>query len=307
MTEENTSRFGIFRRGLSKTRKSMFGRIANVLGVSEIDEDTWDDLEATLIQADIGVESAANIVEHLQEVVDREGITRTDDLNDHLRAELAGLLQTPPPVNIDGDPTVILMVGVNGAGKTTTTAKLATSFKQQGHDVVLAACDTFRAAAVEQLQIWGERTDTPVIAGAKNADPSAVLFDAIRAAKARGATLVIGDTAGRLHTKYNLMEELRKIYRVAGKAADNAPHHVWLVLDAITGQNALIQAKAFKEAANVTGVIITKLDSTAKGGMVFAVERELGIPVYYLGLGEKEEDLQQFTPEAFIDGLITTD
>jgi fused signal recognition particle receptor len=201
-------------------------------------------------------------------------------------------------------PAVVLLVGVNGSGKTTTAAKLGKQFSQQGKQVLLAAADTYRAAAVDQLQVWGERLNLPVIAGAPNGDPGAVAFDAVQAGMARQADLVLVDTAGRLHTRFNLMEELKKVHRVVGKAMPGAPHAVWLVLDATTGQNALNQARAFKETVKVTGIILAKLDSSAKGGMAFAIQRELGIPILYAGLGEKPEDLTPFDREAFVDGIF---
>ena len=206
---------------------------------------------------------------------------------------------------MDRDPAVILLVGVNGSGKTTTAAKLGKQFRQQGKQVLLAAADTYRAAAVDQLQVWGDRLNLPVIAGQPNADPGAVAYDAVQAGLSRQFDIVLVDTAGRLHTRYNLMEELKKVYRVVGKAMPGAPHAVWLVLDATTGQNALTQARAFKDAVKVNGVILAKLDSSAKGGMAFAIQRELGLPILYAGLGEKPEDLQRFDREAFVDGVLT--
>jgi fused signal recognition particle receptor len=297
--------FRSFTEGLNRTRQNMLGKIANVLGVTQIDEDTWDDLEAVLIQADVGVDSAGEIIQRLQNYTEENGITRTSDLQKQLFIELRSLLKAPPPLTFPGNPCVLMMVGVNGSGKTTTSAKLAQHFRQQyGLSPILAACDTFRAAAVEQLQVWGGRLGVEVISSVHGADPGAVLHDAISAARSRGNNLVIADTAGRLHTKYNLMEELKKVHRVAGRAEAGAPHHVWLVLDAVTGQNAMHQARAFKEAAHVTGVVITKLDSSARGGMVFAIRQELGLPVYYLGLGEKVEDLRPFNPDAFVEALV---
>ena len=214
---------------------------------------------------------------------------------------------TPPPeFDLTGlHPAVILLVGVNGSGKTTTAAKLGKQFALQGKKVLLAAADTFRAAAVDQLQVWGDRLGLPVVAGQPGSDPGAVTYDAIQSAISRKMDIVLVDTAGRLHTRYNLMEELRKVHRVSGKALPGAPHATWLVLDATTGQNALQQARAFKEAVQVNGVILAKLDSSAKGGMAFAIQQELGLPILYAGLGEKPEDLQRFDREAFVDGIIT--
>jgi fused signal recognition particle receptor len=209
-------------------------------------------------------------------------------------------------VNFDGiRPAIILLVGVNGSGKTTTAAKLGKLFSKQGKLVLLAAADTYRAAAVDQLQVWGERLNLPVIAGQPNADPGAVAYDAVQAGLARKFDLVLVDTAGRLHTRFNLMEELKKVYRVVGKALPGAPHAIWLVLDATTGQNALQQARAFKDAVKVNGIILAKLDSSARGGMAFAIQRELGLPILYAGLGEKADDLTPFDPEAFVDGLLS--
>jgi fused signal recognition particle receptor len=263
-------------------------------------------LEALLIQADVGIETTAAVVERLQEHVAREGITRSDHLAGALKTELRELLPQSTPMALDEARllSVLLVVGANGSGKTTTIGKLAHRFRVEGRKVLLAAGDTFRAAAIEQLQIWGERAGVPVIAGQPNADPGAVLYDSIRAARARGMDLIIADTAGRLHTKYNLMQELKKVRGVASKNVHGAPHETLLVLDAPTGQNALTQAKHFQSAVNVTGVVLTKLDGTAKGGMVFAIHRELGLPVRFVGTGESIEDLAEFDADLFVDGLF---
>ncbi len=290
---------GIFNRGLSKTRTSFFGRIANILGNTEIDDDTWDDIEAVLIQADLGVETTVQILETLRS----RGITRTDDLQVALREELQALLRVPPPLNVSGrDLSIVLIVGVNGSGKTTSIAKLANRLSNR--KVILAAGDTFRAAAIDQLKTWAERVNVPVIANTPGSDPAAVVYDATAAAKARDYNVLIVDTAGRLHTNYNLMEELHKIKNVCSKVVPDAPHEVLLVLDGTTGQNALQQAKKFKEAVDVTGVIVTKLDSSAKGGMVFAIFNELDLPVHYIGLGEGIYDLVNFSPEIFVKSLF---
>lgn len=295
-----------WRSGLAKTSKATFGRIAGLLGATEITPDTWDELEALLIQADLGIETATEIIESLQRLVRAEGLLRSDELEQVLRAELRNRLDEPPVIEWPEQPSVLLVVGVNGSGKTTTIAKLGKRFSDAGKSIVFGAADTFRAAAVDQLQVWGDRLGVDVIAGAPESDPGAVAFNAIQAGTARAVDLVIIDTAGRLHTRANLMEELKKVHRVVGKAQPGAPHAVWLVLDATTGQNALQQARAFKDAVNVTGVILAKLDSSARGGMAFAIKRELGLPILFAGLGEKLEDLQPFNPDAFVEGILST-
>ncbi len=297
--------FSKWRQGLEKTSKATFGRIAYLFGATQVDDETWDELEAILVQADLGVETTEDIVKAMRRRVEDEGVIWTTDLQRTLHDELLRRLEPVPPLNLDSHhPAVVLLVGVNGSGKTTTAAKLGKQFRQQGKQVLRAAADTYRAAAVDQLQVWGERLNLPVIAGQPNADPGAVAYDAVQAAVARHADIVLIDTAGRLHTRYNLMEELKKVYRVVGKALPGAPHAVWLVMDATTGQNALTQARAFKDAVKVNGVILAKLDSSAKGGMAFAIQRELGLPILYAGLGEKPEDLQRFDREAFVDGVL---
>lgn len=293
-----------WRAGLSKTSKTAFGRIANFLGATEIDGNTWEDLSALLIQADLGLETAESVVGSLRQVVLDQGLTRADELQEALRKELRARLDAPPPLDWKGRPAVVLMVGVNGSGKTTTLAKLGRRFKDEGKTLLLGAADTFRAAAVDQLQVWGERLGIDVISGAPESDPGAVAFNAVQAGVARKVDLVLIDTAGRLQTRFNLMEELKKVERVVGKALPGAPHAVWLVLDATTGQNALSQARAFKEAVGVTGVILAKLDTSGRGGMAFAIQRELGLPILFAGLGEKPADLQVFDPDAFVDGIL---
>ncbi len=291
----------IFNKGLTKTRTSFFGRIANMLGATDIDEDTWDDIEAILIQADLGVETTKKVIDALRS----RGITRSEDLQVALREELAALLDFPPTPDISGrELSIILIVGVNGSGKTTTIGKLAHRLNRAGRKVMLAAGDTFRAAAIDQLMKWGERVDVPVIANNPGSDPAAVVYDATAAAKARGYEILIIDTAGRLHNNFNLMEELYKIRTVSDKVVPGAPHEVWLVLDGTTGQNALQQAKKFKEMIGVTGVIVTKLDGTAKGGMLFAISNELQLPIHYVGLGEGVNDLVFFNPEIFVKSLF---
>ncbi len=295
-----------WKQGLAKTSKSAFGQIATLLGATEISQDIWDDLEAILIQADIGVDTTRSILDALEKCVDREGITKAQDLRMALRQELRSRLDTPPALIFYSRPTVILIVGVNGSGKTTTIAKLGNYFTQDKKKVLLGAADTFRAAAVDQLQVWAERLNIPIITGQADGDAGAVAYDTVQSAIARNIDITLIDTAGRLHTRFNLMEELKKVYRVVGKAMPGAPHAVWLVMDATTGQNALQQAKAFKEAVNISGIILAKLDSSARGGMAFAIQRELSIPILFAGLGEKPDDLQYFDPDAFIDGIIQT-
>lgn len=291
--------------GLAKTRSVAFGKIATLFGATEITPDTWEELESILLQADLGIETTESVVEALKTNVKTLGLTKSSDLQNALQAELTLRLDSAPVVQFkDQHPAVILLVGVNGSGKTTTAAKLGKQFSDRGQKVLLAAADTFRAAAVDQLQVWGERLNLPVIAGAPNADPGSVAFDAVQAGMARHMDIVLVDTAGRLHTRFNLMEELKKVHRVVGKALPGAPHAVWLVLDATTGQNALLQARAFKEAVKVTGVILAKLDSSGRGGMALAIQRELGLPILYAGLGEKAEDLTRFDREAFVNGLL---
>jgi fused signal recognition particle receptor len=296
--------FSKWREGLQRTSQAAFGRLASLLGATEITEDTWETLEALLIQADVGIETTQALLRALRQRVRERGMTRASDLYQALREELLQRLPQPPPLTFSTHPAVILIVGVNGSGKTTTIAKLGWRFQQEGRRVLFGAADTFRAAAVDQLQVWGERLGIPVIAGAPNSDPGAVAYNAVQAGLARGVDVILIDTAGRLHTRYNLMEELKKVYRVTGKALPGAPHAVWLVMDATTGQNALSQARAFKEAVNVDGIILTKLDSSARGGMAFAIWDTLRLPILFAGLGEKMEDLQPFDPQAFVEGIF---
>lgn len=293
-----------WKAGLAKTSKAAFGQIATLLGTTEIDDETYEDLETLLIKADLGIDTSESILEVIWERERKEGITKTEQLDTILREELRRRLDRPDPVMISNKPYVILIVGVNGSGKTTTIAKLGYLYSEQGYKVTFGAADTYRAAAVDQLQIWGERLNIPVIAGQPNGDPGAVAYDTVKSAVARNHDLVLIDTAGRLHTRFNLMEELKKVERVVGKALPGAPHDVWLVMDATTGQNALQQALAFKEAVNITGIILAKLDSSARGGMVFAIQKELGLPIIYAGLGESPDDLQPFDPDLFIEGIL---
>jgi fused signal recognition particle receptor len=296
--------FNKWRAGLEKTRKVTFGRIANFLGTSELDEETWEDLEALLIQADLGMETTLAVIDTLRKTVNERGLTQTEELINALKEDLITRLSEPELPDFSKQPTVIILVGVNGSGKTTSAAKLARQFVDEGKSTLLVAADTYRAAAIDQLKIWAERADVPMIAGQPGGDPGAAAFDGITAGIARKKEIVIIDTAGRLHTRYNLMEEIKKVHRVSGKALPGAPHATWLVLDATTGQNALQQAKAFQEAVKINGVILAKLDSSAKGGMAFAIKAQLGLPILYAGLGEHIEDLQQFDREAFVNGII---
>jgi fused signal recognition particle receptor len=292
-------------QGLDRTRKVTFGKISQFLGASEISPETWDDLEAILIQADLGIDTTQSVITAVQKTVSAEGITSTEKLQQILKEELLSRLDPAPEVNFDQTlPAVILLVGVNGSGKTTSAAKLGIRFANDGKKVLLAAADTFRAAAIDQLQEWGSRLNLPVIAGQPGGDPGAVAFDAIQSAISKKMDIVLIDTAGRLHTRFNLMEELKKVHRVVEKALPGAPHAVWLVLDATTGQNALQQARIFKDSVKVNGIILAKLDSSARGGMAFAIQEELGLPILFAGLGEKPEDLQPFDRVAFIQGMF---
>jgi fused signal recognition particle receptor len=296
--------FARWREGLSRSSRATFGRLAGIFGATEITEETWSQLESLLIQADLGLETTVAIIDSLRNTARKQGLIRTSDLWIVLENELRARLDKAPDLDLSAHPCVILLVGVNGSGKTTTAAKLGRRFKDEGKSVLLVAADTFRAAAVDQLQIWAKRLDLPILAGQMGSDPGAVVYDGIQSAVAKNHDLVLVDTAGRLHTRYNLMEELKKVQRVARKALAGAPHAVWLVLDATTGQNALVQARAFREAVNVTGIILAKLDTSARGGMVFAIQRELGLPVLFAGLGEKAEDLTPFDPDAFVKGIL---
>ena len=294
-----------WKHGLARTSKIAFGKLAQFFGATEINQVAWDELEALLIQADLGLETSEIILAQLRHAVKSQGLHRTTELRSILKDELRRHLEFPTAPDFQAKPMVVLLAGVNGAGKTTTAAKLGRKFSDERKRVLLIGADTYRAAAVDQLQIWAERLGLPVIAGQVGSDPGAVVYDGIKSAIAKDSDIVLIDTAGRLHTRYNLMEELKKVYRVAGKALAGAPHAVWLVIDATTGQNALAQARAFKEAIDVNGVIITKLDSSARGGMVFAIHDVLNLPILFAGLGEKPEDLMPFDPEEFIKGILT--
>jgi len=299
--------FGRLKEGLRKTRDTLTGKIESLIyGRTQVDEEFYEELEAILIQADVGVATSLDLVEQVREEMQEK---RLDDptklkpvLREKLRALFAGDVQAT--LNLSGNPAVILVVGVNGTGKTTTIGKLAHLLKKEGKSVLLVAADTFRAAAIEQLEIWGTRAGVEVIKHSAGADPAAVVYDAIQAARARKCDVVIVDTAGRLHTKMNLMEELKKIGRVAAREVPGAPQEVLLVLDATTGNNAINQARIFAEATGVTGIVLTKLDGTAKGGIVIAIRRDLGIPVKLVGTGEKIDDLDYFNPDEFTEALF---
>jgi fused signal recognition particle receptor len=290
--------FEKLRQGLEKTRKTFFDGIKQLLGVGRIDEETLQELEELLIAADVGHQTTTWIIEKLK----RE---RSDDPIASLKKILVELLDADTSLNLTGSPSVISVVGVNGSGKTTTVAKLASQFQAMGKSVVMAAADTFRAAAIEQLKVWGERINCTVIAHEEGSDPAAVAYDAVNHAKSKSKDIVIIDTAGRLHTKKNLMEELRKIHRIVAKLVDGAPHEVLLVIDATTGQNGLVQARIFKEMVNVTGLVITKLDGTAKGGVALAIKHELSLPIKFIGVGESAEDLKPFDAKQFVEALFS--
>lgn len=307
--EEQLVKKGFFARlkeGLNKTRNSIMGGVDTVLGAfTKIDEDLFEELEEVLIMADLGVETTMSVIDALRKRVKREAITDPAAIKDLLADEISSIL-------LDGcegeyeikKPCVMLVIGVNGVGKTTTIGKLAHIYKEKGDSVLLAAADTFRAAAIDQLEIWGQRGGIDVIKHEENSDPAAVVFDAVNAAKARKTDLLICDTAGRLHNKKNLMDELKKIFKVIEREYPEANKEVYLVLDATTGQNAMQQAKIFKEVADITGIVLTKLDGTAKGGIVVAIKNELKIPVRYIGVGEGIEDLQKFNAESFAKALF---
>jgi len=304
--EGRRSFFNPFKLGLGRTRQ-LFGRVNAALEADEpISDDLWDELEETLITSDVGVQTTDKLLALLRERVAAEGLTRGSQLRAALKEELEILLgDAEPLVMSETSPiSVYLVVGVNGVGKTTSIAKLANQLKRQKHRVMLAAGDTFRAAATEQIRTWGERIGVPVISHQHGADPGAVVFDAMQAAQARGADVLIVDTAGRLHTKFNLMAELKKIMGVLQKYDPEAPHEVLLVMDATTGQNGFAQAKQFVQDSGVSGVILAKLDGTSKGGIVFAVASELGLPVKFIGTGEKVNDLAPFDPDQFVDALF---
>lgn len=301
--------FSKLKEGLAKTRQGFVSKIESLVrGGKKIDEELYEELEELLIQADVGVATSMTLVENLRKTVKERKIEDSSELKEILKeliSEMMGVEKSP--VNLSGKPAVIVMVGVNGAGKTTTIGKLAYNFRQEGKKVLLAAGDTFRAAAIDQLEIWGNRVGCDIIKHNEGSDPAAVVFDSIQAARARQTDVLIVDTAGRLHTKTNLMEELKKIFRVISRELPGAPNEVLLVLDATTGQNAVSQAKLFSEAAGVTGIVLTKLDGTAKGGVIIGIKSELSIPVKYVGVGEQIGDLKEFSPQEFVEALFEED
>jgi len=294
-------------QSLQKTRSGILGRISTLFQENEITDELWEELEETLIAGDVGMAVTMDLVAATRRRIEAENIKATHDAYQVLKQEMVKLLQSDEPLHIDETRilTVVLVVGVNGSGKTTSIGKMANWYRKRGRKVVLGAADTFRAAAIDQLKVWGERANVDVIAHAPGADPGAVIFDAIRASQeSRKADLLIVDTAGRLQNKFNLMKELEKIKGVAGKQVHRAPHEVLLVLDASTGQNAISQAKSFRESAGVTGIVLTKLDGTSKGGAILSVMREVGVPVRFVGTGEKIDDFALFDPVAFVEGLL---
>lgn len=300
---------GLFERlkeGLTKTRKGFIEKVETIFTGRKIDEETLEELEEILIASDVGIKAASEIISAISGKAKHGGISNADSAKEALKKEMVSILGYSQPIVIYGDrPFVILAVGVNGVGKTTTIGKLASRFRSEGLSVLLAAGDTFRAAAIEQLEIWAKRADAQFVKHQSGSDPAAVAFDAVVAAKQRGVDVVIVDTAGRLHTKSPLMEELKKVKRVIEKTVPGAPQEILLVVDATTGQNALRQAEMFNEALGVTGIALAKLDGTAKGGIVFAIKKELGIPVRLIGIGEGIDDLRDFNPEEFVEALFS--
>jgi fused signal recognition particle receptor len=294
--------------GLKKTREGVFSKITRIIaGKRKIDEDLLEELEEILIAGDVGIDATLNVIDHIRNRVKKERYETSEELDQLIKDEVSQLLESPKFEEPSQKPVVMLVVGVNGTGKTTSIAKLAYKLKEEGKSVLLAAGDTFRAAAIEQISIWGERIGCDVIKHQQNADPAAVVFDAISAAKARKVDYLIIDTAGRLHTKSNLMSELEKIIRVIQRQIPEAPHEVILVLDAGNGQNALSQAREFVKSAKVNSIFLAKLDGTAKGGVVLSIRNVLGIPVKYIGLGEKATDMEYFNPKEFVKGLFASE
>ncbi|MFQ6040174.1 MAG: signal recognition particle-docking protein FtsY [Candidatus Poribacteria bacterium] len=311
ITEPESQKAGFFQRlrtGLSKTRKNLTGRISALISSRrKIDDELLEDIEEILIQADVGVNTTLNLMDKIREIVQEQGMEDSSELEQILKSEMLNILgDEEHPINVDEhSPFAIMVLGVNGVGKTTTIGKLAARYKQEGRRVLVAAGDTFRAAGVDQLDIWCNRAGVELIKGNQGSDPAAVVFDAIHAAKAREADVLIVDTAGRLHTKKPLMEELAKIGRVMKRELPGSPHEVLLVVDATTGQNAITQAKMFNEAAPITGIALTKLDGTAKGGIVIAIKDELGVPVKLIGIGQEIDDLRDFSAKDFVEALFS--
>lgn len=299
--------FEKLQQGIRKTREGLAGKLEDLFaGKKVIDADLLDELEYVLIGADIGVRTTGEILESVKQKLDRKQLKEIDELRTVIRVHLLEVLRRPERVlpQVKQPPAVVLVIGVNGAGKTTSIGKLAARYKLEGHSVLLAAADTFRAAAIEQLEVWGQRTNCDVIRQKQGADPSAVVYDAIQAAIARKVEYIIVDTAGRLHTQGHLMRELEKIHRVVSRQIEGAPHEVLLVLDATNGQNAIAQAEQFKKTVRCTGIVLTKLDGTAKGGAIFAIKQRLDLPVKFIGVGEKLDDLDPFDPETYVDALF---
>jgi len=296
----------LLKQGVKQSKEAWFGKIAHIFDRGSVGQETWDELEELLVLADVGVETTKKLTDRVKQRVKLDKLTQASQIRAALKEEMVNLLNIPSkPINADSMPQVILVVGVNGSGKTTSIAKLAYGLTSQGKRVILAAADTFRPAAIDQLRYWGEKIGAEVIAHQPGSDPGAVAFDAIQAAHSRHAQVAIIDTAGRLHTKFNLMEELKKIKRVAAKLDPTAPHQVLLVLDATTGQNGLTQAKYFTEAVGITGIFLAKLDSTAKGGIIFAICHELNIPIAYIGTGERLQDIAHFDAENFVSSILS--
>lgn len=298
--------FDKLKSSLAKTKESVSSKLDNVIkAFKSVDEDLLEELEEALIMADLGVNTTCEIIDKLRDASKEKKITESEELKGELKAILTEILtEGGNEMVLEGKPAVVMVIGVNGVGKTTSIGKLAHLYKTMGKKVIIAAADTFRAAAIEQLEVWADRADAEIIKHQEGSDPAAVIYDAINAAENRGADVLLCDTAGRLHNKKNLMEELKKIYRIIDKELPNSSKEVLLVLDATTGQNAVYQAQQFKEAADITGIILTKLDGTAKGGIVFAIKNEYNIPVKLIGLGEGIDDMEEFDPEAFVDAIF---
>ncbi|SRR6056297_79780 len=305
--EEDKGLFKKLKDGLNKTKNGIFGKLNDLFtGGKELDEEFFTELEEVLIQADIGVHTTMKMIDDLKKKVEKEEIEDTEQFYSVFKEELSEFLQEEEGgIKLEDGLNIIMVVGVNGSGKTTTIAKIASKFKKQGKEVMIAACDTFRAAAIDQLEVWTNRLGVRLIAQKEGSDAAAVAYDAIQSARSKDADVLIVDTAGRLHTQKNLMEELKKVKRVIYKEAENAHKQILLVLDATNGQNAISQAKLFHKAVNIDGIALTKLDGTAKGGVVIAVKDELGIPIKLIGVGEKEDDLQVFKPDIFVDALFS--